>query len=275
MKKIFLMTCAAAMIIAAGNVCAAQQNRVPAVSKTAVVKVTEETVMKEAPAAQQNRVSAVSKTAVVKGAEQKALKESCKVGSHVSHQWIKERNKNCTKCGTQKDSKGQKVFYCYCDCAKEEQPELKCQTGYTISVNKKTGKKTCVKDQHAQGERSEIICPRGYDIAVNEKTGKKSCSCAGYVLFDKTCVSCPKNATCNGKTATCTKGYSKAVNKSTGKTVCECAGYMTTGNKCTECPANATCNGKTAKCKVGFTNVNDQKDGGVVRCEVLKRVTAK
>lgn len=55
--------------------------------------------------------------ATVAKAEKVATKSSgsCKKqGSHTSIDWIKKRHKNCGNCGTQKGSKGETVYYCYC-----------------------------------------------------------------------------------------------------------------------------------------------------------------
>ncbi len=58
-----------------------------------------------------------TEVAVAIKAEKVATKSSgsCKKqGSHTSIDWIKKRHKNCGNCGTQKGSKGETVYYCYC-----------------------------------------------------------------------------------------------------------------------------------------------------------------
>jgi len=223
MKKVLLMTCTAVMLFAAGSVCAAQQQAVVLNAVSAKEVKTEVIAVKESEA---------------RTVAQKEKKASCKVGSHESHSWIKARNKNCTNCGTQKDSQGKKVYYCYCDCAKAEQTKV----------------------------QPDPKCPKGYTIAVNKETGKKSCECLGYVLQDKTCAPCPKNAVCNGGTGPkgvkCAKGYSAMVESTTLKTTCVVEGCAKnefmhpSTHKCTACLANATCDGTHYTCKAGYQKEN-------------------
>lgn len=64
-----------------------------------------------------SRAEAQKAQATVAKAEKVATKSSgsCKKqGSHTSIDWIKKRHKNCGNCGTQKGSKGETVYYCYC-----------------------------------------------------------------------------------------------------------------------------------------------------------------
>ncbi len=243
MKKIFLMACAAAMIIAAGSVCAAQQKALKgsqaseqATAMTTKASTQKAVAVKETAQEEEDQIVVAVKKTAQKEADQIVVagKASCKVGSHESHQWIKARNKNCTKCGTQKDSKGKKVFYCYCDCAKAEPQDTKCPKG--TEFDKKTQKcvsKKCAKNQYIAGTK---------------------------------CVDCPANATCDGKTAKCNAGYQdvaknihEAVCKKTGL-VCKKNQYIA-GAKCVDCPANATCDGAKATCKKGL--VASVKNGKV------------
>ena len=46
---------------------------------------------------------------------QNAVASDCeKYGSHVSHEWIEARQKDCVDCGIQVGSKGEIVYWCYC-----------------------------------------------------------------------------------------------------------------------------------------------------------------
>jgi len=280
MKKVLLMTCTAVMLFAAGSVCAAERQAGVAQkaadnNKEVVSKVAQKSAGVNAVAVKKVETKAIAeadKEVEVKTVAQKAKKASCKVGSHESHAWIKARNKNCTNCGTQKDSQGKKVYYCYCDCAKAEkaQPDPKCPKGYSIAVDERTGKKSCdcvgylLKDKtcaacpkNAVCNGKTVACAKGYDAGIEEKTGKTHCECGGYLLKNKTCAACPKNAVCNGNAVTCAKGYDTEIDVKTGKTHCECGGYLLKNKTCAACPKNAaSCDGtegpKGVKCKKGF-----------------------
>jgi len=153
-----------------------------------------------------------------------AVAASCqKQGSSVSIATIQKKYKNCVNCGTQRDSKGKTVYYCYCG------------TGCSVKAQ-------------ASSSSSKVATT----VKNNSSSANKTSSTSSSV---KTSGSCKKQGS-SVSIATIQKKYSNCVNCGTqkdskGKTVYYC--YC--GNGCSE-TAKASSSGSSKLSSVASAAVS-------------------
>ena len=231
------------------------------------------------------------------------IADSCqKYGSHDSIAWIKRAHKNCSKCGTQKNARGEKVYYCYC-C---DNKKSKTKNSTTSTTSAKTQTTTCNVNQYLVKEKcttcptnakcngKTATCNTNYTKSekngvvtctakTNSNTGKKCVEEGSHVSISyikksfKNCSKCRTENVAAGKCSKNTKAHkhyycmcgegcqnstTSTTSTKTQTTTCNTNQYLVK-EKCTTCPTGAKCNGKTATCNTNYTK---SEKNGVVTC---------
>ncbi len=208
---------------------------------------------------------------------------STKRGSSVSIATIQKQYKNCKNCGTQKDKKGKKVYYCYCEDKNCQSTSTPTNTTKSCSANQWKNGATCTAcPENATCNGTTFTCKSGYTKSGNScvkpsasgsTTQAKVASCdsikrGSSVSIEtikkqyKNCKNCGTKKDKKGKKvyycycedkncqSTSTPTNTTKISQTTQNN-CS-ANQWKNGVTCTACPENATCNGTTFTCKSGY-----------------------
>ena len=93
--------------------------------------------------------------------QNEAASDCEKYGSHVSHEWIEARQKDCVDCGVQTGSKGEIVYWCYCGKG--------CKG---VEVSKAVGGKKGMKDKIKSCTEKSVKNPENIASAAIGNYGK-------------------------------------------------------------------------------------------------------
>jgi len=141
----------------------------------------------------------------------------CKQGSSVSIEKIKSQYRNCTNCNSQKDSKGKKVYYCYCECAGAS------QSSPQKPKEPATASSSCTK----QGSSQSIDwIKKKYKNSTNCGTQKNGDKKVYYCYCGDGCKASSGSSSSSGKSSS-TKGGSETKVLSAGGS----SGNKSTGEK--------------------------------------------